>query len=82
MPSGLRLFRFQRKTMPWKSDLKASPQKVILGDGRRSKKHTDKTWAFTNKTNPSEGPKAEVLKSFGLSRNKGTKQQQFWAMNI
>ena len=49
-PSGLKLFRFQRKTMPWKSDLKASPQKVILRDGRQPNNSIEKPLSFPNKS--------------------------------
>ena len=49
--------------MPWKGDLKASPQKVILGDGRRSNKSTQNPGLSHKKG----GVEAEVLTNPGLS---------------
>ena len=63
--------------MPWKIDLKASAQKVIIGDGRRSKK-VPQNMRPSNKTNKTKtGVQAEVLNNLGLSNKNKPKQATY-----
>ena len=56
--------------MPWKSDLKASPHKVIIGDGRRSSKVLNNLGFGKNKTEPTNKMvQAELLNNLGLFHN-------------
>ena len=61
--------------MPWKSDLKASPQKVILGNGCRSNKSTEKNLSFQQQNKNIRGAQSRGIEkrpAFPKQTNKTT----------